>query len=215
MFRKGFDPNFARAMQECADELLKKVQGRCCYTQSDEITVLIPPQPVVHGVQQPHEYNGRLMKIATLSSSFVTSLFQRKIVALCGSFEDIPPPLFDCRAAVFDSYDEALAVLLWRAQAGTVNGVNDAIDQFASPGDKRELEKSSINDKLSWLHRAGRLPLPEHQVCGSFFARIVRAHEGFNAKSNTKSISLRWTTQQVPGNVLRLVSERALLPLER
>jgi hypothetical protein len=41
VFGRGYDSEFAEIMRFCARELLNHVQGRCAYTQSDEITVLV------------------------------------------------------------------------------------------------------------------------------------------------------------------------------
>ena len=38
-------------------------------------------------------------------------------------------PHFDCRIAAWDSWEEAKALLLWRAYDCTVNGVSDAVHQ--------------------------------------------------------------------------------------
>jgi hypothetical protein len=75
----------------------------CGYTQSDEMTLIIPPASVIRGVQQAHERSGRVLKIATLAAATVTAVFNARVQVICASH--VPPiilddkdlPLFDCR----------------------------------------------------------------------------------------------------------------------
>eukprot|EP01050_Picozoa_sp_SAG11_P031450 SAG11_NODE_9775_length_881_cov_1.590793_1_plen_236_part_10 len=85
VFAVGFAPEFAALMREGALSLIEKFTAVCAYTQSDEMTVLIPPARVVRGQQQPHPYNGRLQKLATLAAGHVTALFNFRLAAIAAA----------------------------------------------------------------------------------------------------------------------------------
>jgi len=78
----GYSPIFADIMQEAATTVMTKFHGVCAFTQSDEMTILVPPANVVRGKQEPHVYNGRVAKLGTLASSLATSVFCRRLFEL-------------------------------------------------------------------------------------------------------------------------------------
>ena len=95
------------------------------------MTLLIAPASVVRGEQQPHSYNGRVQKICTLAAAHVTATFNFHIHNLCEekemAFEERLLARFDCRMGVYESKEEAMSLILWRAYDCGVNGVSDAV----------------------------------------------------------------------------------------
>ena len=49
---EGFSDAFAEGMKKAVVSLMEETHGWIGYTQSDEMTVLVPPARVVRGVQQ-------------------------------------------------------------------------------------------------------------------------------------------------------------------
>merc|ERR1711972_1295132 len=104
------------------------------------MVVFIPPTNVVRGQQQPHARNGRVAKLTTLAASLVTARFNLILAQACvdGGIElhELVGvlPHFDCRMASFSSWEEARALLLWRAYDCSVNGVSDAVHQIPGSG---------------------------------------------------------------------------------
>jgi tRNA(His) 5'-end guanylyltransferase len=103
VFAEGYCPTFAALMQSCCRTLMERHAALCGYTQSDEMTLIIPPSNVIRGVQQAHGRSGRVLKIATLAAATVTAVFNARVQVICAAH--VPPvllddkdlPLFDCR----------------------------------------------------------------------------------------------------------------------
>jgi tRNA(His) 5'-end guanylyltransferase len=216
IFSEGFSSFFASIMQVCCRELMIKFNGVCGYTQSDEISILIPPTSVIHGVHQPHGHNGRVLKISTLAASFVTALFNAKVHKFCHAenltFEEHHMlPYFDCRMGNYGSREEALMLLLWRAADCGVNGISDAVhhQKYSS----KVVKGLPTGKKLQWLAQQKLLPLSLHQAHGIYFVRVRRRHEGVNPLTKQVNISLRNTIERVPENLLMLAhDDRLFLP---
>ena len=58
---------------------MEKMCGVRGYTQSDEITVLLPPAPEVRGVQQAHPHNGRVQKVCSTAAALVTAMYIHRL----------------------------------------------------------------------------------------------------------------------------------------
>eukprot|EP00656_Telonema_subtile_P030698 TRINITY_DN33681_c0_g1_i1.p1 TRINITY_DN33681_c0_g1~~TRINITY_DN33681_c0_g1_i1.p1 ORF type:complete len:324 (+),score=122.48 TRINITY_DN33681_c0_g1_i1:156-1127(+) len=212
VFEAGFSPVFAAIMLECVQALMDKFNGVLGYTQSDELTVLIPPAPVVRNQQQQHSNNGRVLKWCTNAASFVTALFNHRLAAHCKAKEvELPAkllPTFDCRMGCFQNEQQATGLLLWRAYDSGVNGISDAVHQCkAEHKDAHNVIKKSSRDKLKWLHQKGLLPLNPLQANGALFAKVKRLKVGCDPRTNTKKYALRPTLEQVPGLSLIHISE--------
>merc|ERR1719443_74292 len=132
------------------------------YTQSDEMTILLPPrrlniahQPVEHPMQ------GRVLKLCSQVASEVTAIFNYRILELARhkglSWGVRDLPTFDARLGSFDSADEAMMLILWRAYDCSVNGVSDAVHHTGQLGQHIKVKHTAA--KLQWLKDNGLLPL--------------------------------------------------------
>jgi len=213
----GFSDTFARCMVGALRALLEESRGAIGYTQSDEMTVLIPPQSVVRGEQQCHSRAGRVTKTTTLAASLVTAHFLMELSRLCVEsgvgLEGLAQvlPHFDCRLAAWDSWEEARALLLWRAYDCSVNGVSDAVHQTKGGHGKGKVQTLGKREKLQWLREQGLLPLPRHQAYGTVLARVKRAVEGHNPKTGEATTTLRGVVEVVDGPLLELVRTDAVV----
>merc|ERR1712224_857341 len=186
VFDAGYSAEFGEIMKECVQLLMEKFHGCLGYTQSDEMTVLIPPASVVRGEQQCHLYRGRIQKLCSTAASIVTALFNCRVFQLAEKHGIVigagfPLSHFDCRVGTFESEEEALALVLWRAQDCGVNGVSDAVHQSKVAG--KNLKGGNTADKLLWLAEQCMLPLPAHQAYGSLFLVSYRVIHGVNQKT--------------------------------
>lgn len=217
----GYSPSLAQAMQQCCLSLMDKFQAVVGFTQSDEITLLIPPVAVTQkGEQQPHMYSGRVMKLCSLAAAHCSVVFLRAMVQLAQQrgidkqvnlWQSLPLPTFDCRVGIFDTQQEACALLWWRAYDCGINGVADAVYKLKGvPGAKAAMALNTI-DKLKFLatHAPEALPLPDHQARGSLYCRVKRRRTvRYTPKSGieTETECLRSTVELVPGHVLHLAA---------
>lgn len=213
---EGFSDTFASCMTSALQALMEHFHARLGYTQSDEMIVFLAPTNVVRGERQPHMRNGRVTKITSLAASFVTSHFIMQLAKKCEAqrlgLDDLSHilPHFDCRLGHYASWDEARALLMWRAYDCSVNGVSDAVYHIKGSG-KQVMALGKV-DKVEWLWKQGRLPLPRHQAYGTVFARVKRVKRGDNPKLGTTVESLRGVIEHVDGPVLELVCKDALFP---
>lgn len=229
----GYSEEFAAIMQECVQALMGSTSAAYGYTQSDEMTVLIPPASVVRGIQNPHIYNGRVQKIGTLAASEVTGLFNFRVTGLEIEHKN---PLdskkvysgmlgrFDCRVGSYKTKDEAMSLILWRAYDCGVNGVSDAVhkanDLIPSSSEDTKTEnvtrkqavRFDTSKKLSWLADRKMLPLPSHQASGSYYVRVIREREAFNPQLKKTVTCMRSVVEKVEGELLTLASESKLYP---
>ena len=156
-FSERWCSDFSEIMIAVARDLTARYGARWCYTQSDEITlVIVAPSKETHPRFQHHR-GGKLMKLVSLAaaraSAVATALLtrlrdrrarervapaewwpQRLYRHLMGTPAEVPMvPLtpvtleFDCRMAVWDTALDAFQLVLWRAYDCGVNGVSDAI----------------------------------------------------------------------------------------
>jgi len=218
VFSAGYSDEFAEIMRECCQSLMSKFNGVCGYTQSDEMTIVIPAASIVRGEQQCHSHSGRVVKICTLAAAHVTSLFNFRLQATFNQkgvqMEASALATFDCRMGSFATLKEAMSLVLWRAADCGVNGVSDAVYKSKIPG-ARKVMSQGTGEKLVWLAENGLLPLQSHQAYGSYFVRTPRLHEGVNPKTGETAQSLRSSIEEIQGaNVLCLAAEGALFPAE-
>lgn len=232
----GFSPKFGKIMASCCKSLMSDFLPGSCrfgYTQSDEISIVVSQKALVPereakepGERFTHEFNGRVQKIASLAAAHATSVFNYELMKACGACQNeddeggeetaVKPAVpytaallatFDCRIGVFDSEEEALALLLWRSFDCAVNGVSDRIHhlQFdeakmrelaknspeGEPDDANEWRKAvykplvlkSVQKKLKFLLERDLLPLPAHQAYGTFFQSVKRVKRGVDPRT--------------------------------
>lgn len=206
--KDGFSERFASCMRTCLLHLMQEFHGVLGFTQSDEIVVLIKPTSVIRGVRQVHFHNGRVQKLTTLAASLATAKFIMELGQLCASegkgLDGLAQvlPHFDCRVGCYDSWEEARALLMWRAYDCSVNGVSDAV-YHASGSGKLIMGKSKV-DKAEWLWKNGLLPLPRHQAYGHLVVKARREVQGFNPKTQETVATMRQVVEPLEGPVLDL-----------
>jgi tRNA(His) 5'-end guanylyltransferase len=214
--KDGYSEIFASCMQSSLRALMEHFHARLGYTQSDEMIVFIPPASIVRGEQQSHYRSGRVTKLTSLAASFVTAHFIMQLAKHCQAsevdLEDLSHilPHFDCRVGHYGSWEEAQALLMWRAYDCSVNGVSDAVYQTKGSGQK--ILSLGRQEKIAWLWEQGLLPLPRHQAYGTVLVRVKRAIEGYNPKLDKKVRTLRGVIEHVDGPVLELVRTDSLFP---
>ena len=215
-------------MRQCTHTYIHK------YTHTQQIPATRVSEKT--GEHFVHNYSGRVQKLASESAAFVASRFNWRLAQLCltcaqrdsaaldhhgpcsaaGVYAAAFPAeclaSFDCRVGSYSSLEEALALVLWRAQDCAANGVSDMVhhlkgDTISLPTEELAGERAAVSGqstaaKLQWLHRAGLLPLPDHQAYGSFFCAVRRVRESVNRKSGAVERRLRRCVETVDGNVL-------------
>ena len=188
-----YSQQFAEAMKACTYALVKEFGAKWAFTQSDEISLCVPPAPELRGVQHPHMYAGRRLKLCTLAASLCTGVFLQQFPELA-QVGTTSPPCFDCRLGVFESLVQAQGLLMWRAHDCHVNGISDAIHGF-----NKSLSGDSTANKLKWLEANDYLPLPSHQRYGTWFYRTLEEKVVQNPLTGQNVSRQRWVIKDLSG----------------
>jgi len=198
----GFSSAFGDIMQDCMRAVMEPFGACLGYTQSDEMTVLVRSTRVIRGKRQPHYYGGRAQKWCSVAASTATALFNRRLEQLAADLgkpfdRDAPLVHFDCRIGAFDSEEEALALVLWRAQDCGVNGISDAVYHSETSG--KNMKGAHTGQKLQWLESQGKLPLHPHQAYGTLLIRGLRRVQGLNPVTGKHTEALRRVVRPANG----------------
>jgi len=212
----GYSDRFAECMIVSMESLMQKFGAKIGYTQSDEMVVFIEPAKIVRGEQNCHARNGRVTKITTLAAGYVTARFITKLSDMC-SAEGIDAkdlgellPHFDCRLGSYASWEEARALMMWRAYDCSVNGVSDAVYQIKGSG--KTIMGLGKREKVEWLWKNNHLPLPRHQAYGTVKVKVKRFVDKINEKTGEPVRPLRSVVETVDGPVLELMRTETLIP---
>merc|ERR1711879_1056103 len=161
---EGFSDRFANCMRKSLHHLMEEMHGCLGFTQSDEMIVFIPPKGFLRtGERIGHVRNGRVIKICSLAAGIVTARFIMDLAELCvadgKSLDGLSKvlPHFDCRLGRYDSWEEARALLMWRAFDCSVNGVADAVHHSKISDGKKEAMGKHKEAKVQWLWQQGLL----------------------------------------------------------
>lgn len=114
---KPYDRRLSEAMADTAIAVAKKIQGCILgYTQSDEISLVVRTD---QSDDTTPWFNGRILKMASVTASFATAAFNRLLIA-----EDVAA--FYCRPIALPSMTEVVNNLIWRQQDATRNSILNA-----------------------------------------------------------------------------------------
>ena len=107
-YKKPFDYRIADAMIATTIGLVDQFGASIGYTQSDEITLVIP---------KVEKYSGRLQKLVSMTASVATGNFNREI-------NDSKIAYFDSRVFNVPNISEATNAVLWRVHDARKNGIS-------------------------------------------------------------------------------------------
>lgn len=211
---EGFSDRFAKCMQASLHHLMDHFHGVLGFTQSDEMIVFIKPTNIIRGERQVHFHGGRVQKITTLAAGLVTSKFLVTLAKLSNDgggrldcLEQVLPH-FDCRMGHYASWEEARALLMWRAYDCSVNGVSDAV--YHTKGSGKAITSKGKQEKVAWLHSNNLLPLPKHQAYGHLLVQVERDVKGLNPKTGEAVVAIRHVIEPLEGPVLDLIRSGTL-----
>ena len=167
-FKKPFDEDFMRMMNETARYLCEKVQGcKFAYVQSDEISLLIS----AFG-EEDLFFGGRLCKIQSIVASMATGKFNQLMTAYdlknthykttqYDNYGNLVTPKnciefvensrlyeFDCKAWNVPNENEAFAWFLWRQLDCIKNSKQQTAQTWCS---YKELLNKSADDQVAFL----------------------------------------------------------------
>jgi len=181
-FEKPFDARFRDLMMTAAQALLREFNGIYAYTESDEVSVLFPPQWDM--------FSRELEKIVSLSASIVASAFTH-----AGG----EAAHFDSRVWLGADREAVIDYFRWRQSDATRCALNGWCywtlrKKGVSVADAtRTLEEKPVSFKNELLFQNGinfnDLPLWQRRGIGIYWEDYER--EGFNPVRNEKVMAVR------------------------
>lgn len=162
-YTRGFDRPFDRRMQEAMVEttkrLIEETNAVIGYTQSDEITLILPDD-------RPILFEGRIFKLVSFLASFATMVFNQTI------YEDKRYATFDCRVFQVPNRVEAVNCLIWREMDAVKNSVSALAQKYFS---HKQLQNMNTQQKKAMLLEKGVVwnDLPDYCKRGSFIRKIL------------------------------------------
>ena len=89
------------------------------------------------------------------------------------------------------------------AAGGAVGDEGKGSDEPDDGITRKQAVRLNTHQKLQWLDRRNRLPLPPHQAHGTFLTKVRRVKVGVDPRTGLAAPpTLRWTTERVLGHVL-------------
>lgn len=183
-FTKGFlkplDTRIEKAMIETTKALVQEFTASVGYTQSDEITLLIPPRLEKNSQElRPLIFGGRKQKLESLAAGCASAYFLFHL-----GIKELPPkaplPYFDARAISIEQPKDVIDLFRWRHTYDCFrNGVSSLALSLCCDGKRKGKELQS-------LHTAERIELikkftgfddpltkcPQHLLYGTFVKRV-------------------------------------------
>jgi tRNA(His) guanylyltransferase len=141
--KRPYDPRLVKLMVDTTKYLVEETNAVVGYTQSDEISLILYSEDIKSQVF----FNGKVQKIVSVIASMTTGYFNSRIPEL------IPErvgrtALFDARAWVTPSLEEAVNVLVWREIDATRNSISMAAHNYFS---HKRLQGKSCSDMQDML----------------------------------------------------------------
>jgi tRNA(His) guanylyltransferase len=167
-FHKPFDLDISRAMRETCAFLVEHTHPRIGYVQSDEISLVWQAEP-----GSSIFFDGRLQKMCSVLGSLATSWFSSMLSETNPTAVKEGRPVFDARVWQVPSREEAVNVLLWRAQDARRNGFLAIGHHYLSPKQMHGKSRTEVREMLDDLGVDFR-KFAYTDLYGEFYQRVTR-----------------------------------------
>jgi tRNA(His) guanylyltransferase len=149
-FTKPFDQSLIDVMVETTKSLVKELNPRIAYVQSDEITLIFSATEK----QTEHIFGGKVSKINSIMASICSVNFNHFLTKTVSPTKHAGNGLayFDCRAWGVSSKIEASNVLLWRVQDCRKNSISST---FRWNFGKAEMHNKSGKEMIDYMDKRG------------------------------------------------------------
>lgn len=159
-FQKPYDARMVNAMIKTAKFLVNKTNAVVGYTQSDEITLLLPDD-------RTYIYEGKIFKLISTLASMASAAFNHTM-----NIADKPLAYFDCRVWQVPNRYEAVNALIWRELDATKNAISSAAEAHFS---HNQCMNKNSSEKQEMLFQKGINfnDYPAFFKRGTYIKRIV------------------------------------------
>jgi tRNA(His) guanylyltransferase len=161
-FKRPFDEVLKKSMVETTKLLMAHFDSVTGYTQSDEITLVIPSRHnELRKEDYVHGFGGRVQKIASLTASFASMSFNNELKKALDEYkvnhsedvdyiekieEKVGNAWFDARVFSVESQEEALNAILWRNRDASKNSISMFAYSYVSHSDVLAMDSNSRVD---------------------------------------------------------------------
>lgn len=146
---RPFDIGFRNLMTHTAVILAEESGATLAYTQSDEISLVLPP--IVPGGNQGY-FGGRIQKIQSCLAARAAAAFNLLMPEIAPHMVKrrhiLDMPVFDCRVWTVPTRKDAVDAILWREIDARVNSVSQVAHAFFSAHALHGLSSQECKEKL-------------------------------------------------------------------
>ncbi len=154
---KPWDLAITKAMHTVMQKLCKMLNASVGYTQSDEITLIVPP--LKESAQ--YWYGGEVFKWLSILASGAAAEFQHHTSLVA---------MFDCRIFQVDDAGEAVNAIIWRVQDCKRNAIQSVAHYFFSTKQLHKKNGYEMIDMLQKLELNWEKDIPEQFKYGVTYA---------------------------------------------
>ncbi|AVG46088.1 tRNA(His) guanylyltransferase [Acanthamoeba polyphaga mimivirus] len=228
--QKPFDKNFSKAMILTASDAMIEFNAKTAFTQSDEISLIFDnafPKDIenIDTNKYTHIYGGRILKLVSLSASFVSTRFNYHFSNLVEKYIIDSPNIynpktidniknfratFDARILIFDENNksEMLNHLIWRCQDGYRNSIQMYAYHHFGPSKINKLKGSEMIDLLEKENKLQWKDIPLWHKYGTIIKKILvdlETTHGISKRTQIKQIAFKITYSD---NMLNFVFDK-------
>lgn len=215
LFSEGYSVEFETIMIKLAYLSSTMLPGVVdVFTQSDEITIIC--ESANQDCKNPsHHYSGRKNKLISLSAGEISAEFFRLLVDIVldsdivnkkETIRAIPTIRFDARIGIFDSYEDALELILWRSYDCSVNGLSQSL-YLTKPKGWKNVTQLNSGIKLKFLSENNMLPLSPHQAYGTYLKRRKETVTYLNTKTGKEVNKEKKIVRQIHGPLIKNIKD--------
>jgi len=139
-FKRPYDEDFRHVMTRTAEHVMKECDGCLAYTQSDEISIIVPKPDLF--------FDAKIQKLVSVLSATATSKFVIEAMKVWPEHVSKSVPHFDARVFNVPDYNEAVNSILWRQHDCVRNSVSMVGHHFLN---KKQMHKRSREDVIEML----------------------------------------------------------------
>lgn len=166
--QKPFDPNMVKAMCQATKKLVEFFSACYGYTQSDEITIVLP--------KNSQDFGRRTHKLASLAAAIATAEFIKYMELYTGK-KLTKLPVFDGRAFALMNEEELGYYQFFRQHDACRNAISAVARAYYS---SKQLESKNSDDKVQMLADKGVDFWKEYstaEIFGFYFRRKLSARK--------------------------------------
>jgi tRNA(His) 5'-end guanylyltransferase len=209
-FHQPFDENLKNAMIRATGDAIVHFSCSTGYTHSDEITLIFAPMPLLNGEIQPHSFNGRVCKLLTLVSSFISIRFNYHLLELVlatklGSSQPYTEKFierikninasFDARVLVFspDKFNDIARHMIWRSLKDcSRNAVSAYARYFFSSKELHNKKSKELIEMMKTIKNFDyHTQVPEHEKIGTYLKKELFEINAVNKQTGISEKTIR------------------------